>query len=171
MNGSKNILIVIIFLMALLPWGFLVALLNSENGAELLGIEVSGTSPDAVEEMQDLIESQRGEIESQREEIEGLTEALTAARDGEEPLITPAKLAELQDSLEAQRAENREARAELERLRTEYNSALSEVVRLKTQQMAAEAAPKPEAAPAAPEPAQNTRPAPNPGGWILPPSN
>jgi len=176
MNGSKNVLLIIIFLMALLPWGFLVVLLNSEKGAELLGIEPNPAALSAEEagQMEKLIEEQQAQIASLREE-------LAAAPEDGEPLITLAELARLRDTLTRLEAENREARAEIERLRTEYNSALSEVVRLKTQQMAAEAmpkpAPQPEPTPApAPQPPEQSRPeaaAPpaDPAGWILPPSN
>lgn len=168
MNGSKNILLVIIFIFALLPWGLFFVLLSSEDGARLLGIPSAESSPEEIQAMQET-------IERQTREIDDLNTSLSLAQDGAEPLITPAELRELRETSDQLRRDNIEAGEQIERLRTEYNSALSEVVKLKTQQMAAEAAPPrpaPEPTPE-PEPAPAPAPAPaaNPGGWILPPSN
>ncbi|MGE9291044.1 MAG: hypothetical protein ACQKBT_08645, partial [Puniceicoccales bacterium] len=178
MNGSKNILLLLILILALLPWGFLFLLLNSEDGAKMLGLEsqegaLVGVTQEQVVEMEAL-------IEEQKQEIAKLQSALENSQD-DEALITPLALQELRDSVTELEQENRLAVAEIERLRTEYNSALSQVVQLRTQQMAAEAQPRPQPAPAPqpqiqpqplPEPAPEESVAPpNPGGWILPPSN
>ena len=183
MNGSKNFLLVIILILALLPWGFLFVLLQSEDGAKLLGLdglaaENSGVSQEDADEMEAV-------ISTQKEKILELEDSLAQAQNGANPIISQTDLDELQDSLEQLKLENREAENEIQRLRAEYSSALSKVVQMKTEQLAAEAVqppalpqpapspspspqPKPKTAPAAP--AANSTPQ-NSGGWILPPPN
>ncbi len=169
MNGSKNALFVVILILALLPWGVLLLLLNSERGAEFLGIKMVTTDPGAPTPEE--ASERKTLLERQERKIADLEESLAEARSGESALITPTELRSLRNSLAELRSENEEFQMRMERLRTEYNSALSEVVRLKTQQMAAEAAPQPEPEPVPEESPARRPPAPNSGGWILPPGN
>ncbi|MEM0964725.1 MAG: hypothetical protein AAGJ81_01065 [Verrucomicrobiota bacterium] len=170
MNGSKNLLLLVILVLALLPWGILFALVNSEAGARFLGsdLDEAAIRTDESARFAALIENMENEIEDLRSALE------EKSGDGE----ASAEMEELRDSLNEERDEKLRALTEIDRLRTEYNSALSEVVRMKTERMAAEALPEPEPTPE-PETEEVTEvieepepvAPPDTGGWILPPAN
>ncbi|MFP4351557.1 MAG: hypothetical protein ACLFRP_01960 [Puniceicoccaceae bacterium] len=164
MNGSKNLLLAAILVLALLPGALLLVVANSD--------QFDLFAP-AAEEDPGAAALRQAEAERREAVILGFEEEI---RD----LKTRLDLAEAK--LEEEREEKLAALENVARLQKEYNSALSEVVRLKTERM--EAAPPPPREPApretrrgetgrgpgrdSPERAPRT---PDTGGWILPPSN
>ena len=166
MNGSKNLLLVAILFLALAPWGLVVWLVNSERGLEILGAD----APDETSIRQEEGERHGSLIATLESEINRLKEeAAQQASEPDEEFL--AQVTTLENELSDEKEEKNELRSRVTRLQTQYDAALSEVVRLKTESMAAQAAPKPiPAAEEAPEEEKPSRPD-SSGGWILPPSN
>jgi Skp family chaperone for outer membrane proteins len=171
MNGAKSLLLVVILILALLPWGFLLVLVNSEEGLAAL-VPEREEAVDA-ETIRRSVEERHEKLVARLEaEIDAL-EAKLAAR----PEDQREKLDEIRRQLEDEREEKLEALAEVARLQKEYNSALSEVVRLKTERMASPGNTPPRSGqgnrqgPGRSQRQQSAPPEEDTGGWILPPSN
>ena len=171
MNGSKNALLLAILVLALLPGALLLVLANSDRFD--LFSPAAEEDPAAAERRQAEAERREAVILGFEEEIRGFEEEIRELK---------TSLAVAEAKLEEEREEKLAALDDVARLQKEYNSALSEVVRLKTERLEAAGAPpppttepepEPEPEPEAPvrdvpEPAPRT---PDMGGWILPPSN
>ena len=158
MNGSKNALLLAILVLALLPGALLLVLANSDR---------FDLFPPAAEEDPAAAALRQAEAERREAVILGFEEEIRELK---------TNLAIAEAKLEEEREEKLAALEDVARLQRDYNSALSEVVRLKTERLEAAAAP-PEPEPEetvrgpvrdSPRPAPRT---PDTGGWILPPSN
>ncbi len=163
MNGSKNALLLAILVLALLPGALLLVLVNSDR---------FDLFPPAAEEDPAAAALRQAEAERREAVILGFEEEIRELK---------TNLAIAEAKLEEEREEKLAALEDVARLQKEYNSALSEVVRLKTERLEAASEPEPDPAPE-PEPEETMRgpvrdaPRPAPrtpdtGGWILPPSN
>ena len=158
MNGSKNALLLAILVLALLPGALLLVLANSDR---------FDLFPPAAEEDPAAAALRQAEAERREAVILGFEEEIRELK---------TNLAIAEAKLEEEREEKLAALEDVTRLQREYNSALSEVVRLKTERLETAATPpEPEPEETARGPVRDSpRPAPrtpDTGGWILPPSN
>lgn len=179
MNGSKTVLLLAILVMALAPWALIFQAIYSEDGSFLSG--KTGSAAVDVDEIRreeairhegviERLEKQTALLEKEVSRLEAELEK--APRDEEAVAELRRKTVDLRERLDEEREERIRALEEVARLRADYDSAMGEIVRLKTEtapsppkQEPAET-PSPDPQPGAPEAA-----APNTGGWILPPSN
>lgn len=165
MNGSKPVLLAAILAMALLPWGLLLYIANSEPPETDASVDADRIRQETALRFEGVIERLEKQIALLEKENTRLEAELERAP------ASDRELADLRLKLEEEREEKLDALQEVARLQDSYNSALSEVVRMQTERLtqpppARTAEPEPEAAR---EPAPQDRP-PDTGGWILPPA-
>jgi len=186
MNGSKTVLLIVILLMALLPWGLIYYAANSPDGAGLFA-DGSSANPQIENEIR-REEAQKYEALVQRLErqIELLEEKSSALEDRlRETAGDETTVANLKREIEQERNAKERAMEAVSELRRQYDDALSKIVELSARigpsregggsgQNAGDAAePSPPAKDRQPPLQNNRSPAPptDAGGWIVPPSN